>query len=146
MAGTGGEKWPGGSEDLPDFGPPGPADADRFDQSVPPPPPAPVEQPPASGYLTTPPAGPYPACRSDPQGVGALIVGVMAILFSFFCALIGIPLAIVAIVLGAQGRKKGRAAGMPTGMATAGLVLGTVSLVVAVGWTVGMLALSAASS
>lgn len=58
------------------------------------------------------------------QPLVAMIVGIVALLLSF--SLLGLPLAITAIVLGSLGMKKGG----NKGMAIAGLVLGIISIVI----------------
>lgn len=132
--------WPGEPDEQPDFGPPGPADSGVFDQWTPPPPPSAPSQPPpppAQGWSSQPPPVVYPPGTQprSSQGVAALVTGILALAFSVLCALLGVPLAIVAIVLGAQGRKQARATGAGAGMAVAGLAMGVVALLVVVGWT-----------
>lgn len=131
--------WPGEPQEEPDFGPPGPADHGAFDQRTPPPPHvAPrLPPPPAAGWSGPPPVGPVggPAPRNG-QAVAALATGILALVFSVLCALLGIPLAIVAIVLGLQGRKQARATGTSGGLAVAGLTMGVLALLIVVGWTV----------
>lgn len=162
------ESWDDGSSYEPDLGPqrpdvPPPPDAVRPNpqpaaeptvplpqdfgqqpgaQSQGPPPPPPM---PAGGYPAAGPGGYPPAQTRDSQSVGALVSGILALLFVLFCALLSVPLGIVAIVLGVQGRKRARLAGMGTGMATAGVVLGVVALVLTVVGTIIAIAISAGS-
>ena len=71
--------------------------------------------------------------------IAALVTGVVSILFSllsfvlFFFGFIAPIVAIVSVVLSGMGLSKSKAAGEPaSGMAIAGLVLGIVSLVLAI--------------
>ena len=57
------------------------------------------------------------------------IVGIVCGILSGYLSLIGLPVAIVGLILSVQGGKKLRAAGQPAGMATAGLVLGIIAVV-----------------
>jgi len=70
-------------------------------------------------------------------GLAALIVGILAIIFAFLFFPLGLILALVAIGLGIAGRRRAKA-GQATngGMATGGLVLGVVSLLIAIGLAV----------
>ena len=137
------EDWQGEPQEEPDFGPPGPADTGDFQAYTPPPPPerefventappawnAPGEQ------WATPPA------TTARVGTGALVLGVLALLFSFFCALIGLPMAVAAIVMGVKGRQRAQMSGLPSGVPTAGLVLGIVAIVLGFLWILAFLAL-----
>ena len=62
------------------------------------------------------------------MAVAALVLGILGTLFSltgwFFW--IGVPLSVIALILGIVGRKQAANEGRPTGMATAGLVLGII--------------------
>lgn len=168
MSDAGRGDWPGSHEEEPDFGPPGPADTPDFGppgpadsrnhgpwaaaetgdsvQQVPPPPPPPAGpgMPPATPAWNAP-GYPGPASR-DGGSVGAVVTGGLAILLCVFCALIGIPLAIVAIVLGVQGRKRAAASGAPAGMATAGLIMGVIAIALALLWTIAALSLGSLES
>ena len=135
------EDWQGEPQEEPDFGPPGPADTGDFQAYTPPPEREFVEN-------TAPPAWNAPGEQwapppATPQrvGSGALVLGVLAVLFSFFCALIGLPMAVVAIVMGVKGRQRAQMSGLPSGVATAGLVLGIVAIVLGFLWILAFLAL-----
>ncbi len=117
-----------GSDYRPNLGPPLPGNSQPEPVSggpVPPPPPAPPAYQP-------PQYGPGSNTAQDPKAVGALVTGVLSLIFILFCGILSIPLGIAAIVLGVQARGRTRAAGTSSTMATAGLVLGAVSLVVMV--------------
>lgn len=62
------------------------------------------------------------------MAVAALVLGILGTLFSLTGWLfwIGVPLSVVALVLGILGRKQAANEGRGTGMATAGLVLGII--------------------
>jgi hypothetical protein len=65
-------------------------------------------------------------------GVAALVLGIIGVLFSLFPGVgyfIGIPLSLIALILGVLGRKKAAAAQQPTGAATGGMVTGIIGLV-----------------
>lgn len=142
------EDWQGEPQEEPDFGPPGPADTGDFQQYVPPPPPqrefvedaAPEAwNAPGQQWSSPPPTNQRP-------GAPALVLGVLAVLFSFFCALIGMPMAVAAIVMGAKGRQRAQMSGLPSGVATAGLVLGIVAIVLGFLWILAFLALGGTPS
>jgi hypothetical protein len=66
-------------------------------------------------------------------GVAALVLGIIGLVFAMIptlgiTQLIGVLLGIIALILGAVGRKQASEQGLPTGTATAGLVLGIVSV------------------
>lgn len=69
------------------------------------------------------------------KAIAGLILGIVAIACGFnlipFSALVGLPAAIVGLVLSAGAGKKLKAAGQPSGVATAGLVIGIIAVV----WT-----------
>src|SRR6266576_2592202 len=71
--------------------------------------------------------------------VAALVLGIIGTLLCWhpMLVLVGLPTALVAMVLGIMARKQLAAQGQPTGMATAGMVLGIV------GTTIGGLILAA---
>jgi hypothetical protein len=143
-----GNDWQGEPQEEPDFGPPGPADTGDF-QAYTPPPPSPREfiedsapeawNAPGEQWAAPPPT-------TQRVGSGALVLGVLAVLFSFFCALIGIPMAVAAIVMGVKGRQRARMSGLPSGVPTAGLVLGIVAIVLGFLWTLAFLALGSTPS
>ncbi len=66
-------------------------------------------------------------------GIGALVCGILGLVggpIPVVCYFT-LVLSIVAIVLGAKGKKQALALGEPTGMATAGLVLGIIGVAIA---------------
>ena len=65
------------------------------------------------------------------MGVAALVLGIIGTLGSLTIsgAIIGLPLSIIALVLGVLGRKQATNAQQPTGLATAGMVLGIIGTV-----------------
>ena len=70
--------------------------------------------------------------------VASLVLGILGTLLSLHpvSMLIGLPMAIVALILGIMGRKQLAAQNQPTGLATAGMVLGII------GTTIGALILA----
>lgn len=66
------------------------------------------------------------------MGVAALVLGIIGTLGSLTISgsIIGLPLSIIALVLGILGRKQATNAQQPTGMATAGMVLGIIGTVI----------------
>ena len=70
--------------------------------------------------------------------VASLVLGILGTLLSLHpvSMLIGLPMAIVALILGIMARKQLAAQNQPTGLATAGMVLGIV------GTTIGALILA----
>jgi hypothetical protein len=67
--------------------------------------------------------------------IAALVLGIIGTLFSLIPGVgywIGIPLSLVAVILGVVARKNAAANNQPTGSATAGLALGIVGLVVGI--------------
>ena len=146
MADTGRGDWPGDADEQPDFGPPGPADAGGFRPRVPPPPPMGMPMPDRAsapdwdtGFAAAP-------TQKDTKSTAALVTGVLGLILSFFCAVLGVPLAIAAIVLGIQGRRQARFTGNPSGAATAGLVLGVLALVIVVAFMAVVLVVGSGSS
>ncbi len=85
------------------------------------------------------PAAPYgaagygaPAGVSSGLAIGALICGILAILF-FWCAFIGIPLGIAGVVLGIVAMNKVKAGtGGGRGMALAGLITGGLAILLTI--------------
>ena len=108
----------------------------------PPPPPAPPPPPPAAPSWAPPAWTPAPPSYAPPTSPGidslaitAMVLGIVAVpLFIFF-----VP-AVLAIVLGLLGRRnvKREPAKGGKGMATAGVVLGTLSLLGAIVFIVGL--------
>ena len=137
------EEWQGGSQDEPDFGPPGPADTGDSRAYTPPPPPRQdfVEDAAPQAWNAPGEQWASPPPTTERVGSGALVLGVLAVLFSFFCALIGLPMAVAAIVMGVKGRQRAQMSGLPSGVATAGLVLGIVAIVLGFLWILAFLAL-----
>ena len=70
--------------------------------------------------------------------VASLVLGILGTLLSLHpvSMLVGLPMAIVALILGVMARKQLAAQNQPTGLATAGMVLGIV------GTTIGALILA----
>ena len=68
------------------------------------------------------------------MGVAALVLGIIGTLFSLIPMLfwVGIPIALIALILGIVGRKAAVTNNQPTGVATAGMVLGIIGLVIGV--------------
>jgi hypothetical protein len=64
----------------------------------------------------------------------SLVLGILGLIFSLIPGLfmIGVPLALVGLILGVVGRKQSVTEGQPTGMGTAGIVLGIIGLVIGV--------------
>ena len=60
--------------------------------------------------------------------IASLVLGIC----SLFVPYVGVPTAIVGLILGILGRKKALDAGAPTGMATAGIVMSIIALAWAV--------------
>ena len=79
----------------------------------------------------TPAPGSYPG---KGMSVAAMVLGILGMVIGWIPGLnwLGLPCAIVALVLGIIGRKKAKEVGAPTCMATAGVVLGIISLTVVV--------------
>jgi hypothetical protein len=68
------------------------------------------------------------------MAVAALVLGIVGLVFAFIPGLnfVGGIAGIIAIILGALGRKQLKAQSQPTGTATAGLVMGIISTVLGV--------------
>lgn len=66
------------------------------------------------------------------MSIAALVLGILGTVFSLFPGLfiVGIPLSLVALVLGVLGRKDAMSSSKPTSTATAGVVLGCIGTVV----------------
>ena len=66
------------------------------------------------------------------MAVAALVLGILGTLLSIIPPLfyLGIPLALIGLILGIVARKSAASNQQPTGMATAGLVLGVIGLVI----------------
>lgn len=67
------------------------------------------------------------------MAIAALVLGIIGIVFSWFPAvIIGVPLALIGLILAIVARKNAMATQQPTGMATAGLVVSIIGLVFAI--------------
>jgi hypothetical protein len=66
--------------------------------------------------------------------VAALVLGILGTIFSLIPGLffVGVPLALLGLILGVVGRKQAATEGQPTGMGTAGVVLGVIGLAIGV--------------
>lgn len=63
------------------------------------------------------------------MAVAALVLGIIGTILCWFPAvLLGVPLALVGLILGILARKNAQETQQPTGMATAGLVMSIVGL------------------
>ncbi|MBQ7506211.1 MAG: DUF4190 domain-containing protein [Lachnospiraceae bacterium] len=74
------------------------------------------------------------------MSIAALILGIVGVVFDFIFFPVGLIASIVAIILGAIGRKKVEG----KGMATAGLVLGIIGLILGIVFLICTIALGAA--
>lgn len=85
---------------------------------------APMPQP-AYGYAPVQPA----AVPGKGLGIAGMILGILSIIITcFISAIVGLVLAIGAIVLGAVGMAQAKKVGMKNGMGVAGLVCGIVAI------------------
>ncbi len=75
------------------------------------------------------------ANAQEPNSVGALISGILAVILSLFCGILAIPTGILAIVLGVMGRRRSVELGKGTGLATAGMALGAIAILIFGIWT-----------
>jgi len=70
--------------------------------------------------------------NQKPPGTGlsiaAMVCGIVGLVFSFFLWFIGLPTAVVGLVLAIIGKKKLSEVGATSGMATAGLVTSIIAL------------------
>ena len=63
------------------------------------------------------------------MAVAALVLGIIGIVFSWFPAVVlGVPLALIGLILAIVARKNAVATSQPTGMATAGLVVSIIGI------------------
>jgi SNF family Na+-dependent transporter len=71
-------------------------------------------------------------------GVASLVLGIIGLVFSImpWTFWLGFPLAILALILGAIGRRSAATNNLPRGKATAGLVLGIVGLGICITYVV----------
>lgn len=72
------------------------------------------------------------------MAIAALILGICAIVFSIIpCTwFVGLPCAILAVIFGIVGLKKVKTTGKGKGSSLTGLILGTISLLIAIVWIV----------
>lgn len=68
------------------------------------------------------------------MSVAGLVLTIIGVVFGVFgwvaiCAILGLPIALVGLILSCVGGKKLKEAGQPSGIATAGLVLGIIGVV-----------------
>ena len=91
----------------------------------------------------TPSPGSYPG---KGMSIAAMVLGILAMVVGWIPGVgwLGLPCAIVALILGIIGRKKAKEVGAPTGMATAGVVLAIISLGVTVLATICIVCLAGA--
>lgn len=78
--------------------------------------------------------GPAPSQGTDGLSITALILGIIS-LPAVCVGIFALPFSIAAVVCGFFARKRCAEQNRPTGMATAGLVMGTISGVLALAWT-----------
>lgn len=91
------------------------------------PPPAYGQPPPGMYPPAYPPPGAFPPPYYGPEpATGALIIGILAILFSFAFGVLGLVLGIIAIYLGSQGKREGRQ------YANGAFILGVVAVLISV--------------
>lgn len=102
----------------------------QFQYGQPPPPygapPPPYGQPPPGMYPPPyPPPGAFPPPYYGPEpATGALIIGILAIVFAFAFGVIGLVLGIIAIYLGSQGKREGRQ------YANGAFILGLIAVII----------------
>jgi hypothetical protein len=83
--------------------------------------------------MTTPSAARPSTTRTEPLALAGFILGIVSLL-AWLLPLVGIPVAVVGLVLSALGRSRVNRSGAPNGrQATVGLVLSCVGLVLALG-------------
>ncbi|HQV90192.1 MAG TPA: hypothetical protein PLA46_01330 [Phycicoccus sp.] len=110
---------------------------------------APFPPPPPTGYAGPSPVGYPPPANPGPGGppsatntkaVVGLVCGILGILFAFCCSLLGVPLGLVATVMGVLAKQEIAASGgreaQSAGMAQAAFVTGIIAMVLAVGMVV----------
>ena len=115
-----------------------PPTGDQQGWAAPPPSQAPASQAPP-GW--TPPASYAGGRRSNGMGVAALVLGIVALFLSWIPVL-GLGLAVLAVIFGILGLSKARRGLADNrGMAIAGLVLGGIALLIGLVVTVATLAL-----
>jgi hypothetical protein len=71
-------------------------------------------------------------------GVASLVLGIIGLVFAImpWTFWLAFPLTILAVILGAIGRRSAATNNLPRGKATAGLVLGIVGLGIGIAWWV----------
>ena len=84
------------------------------------------------------------------KAIAGLVLSIVALVIGWWgiLAFVGLPLAIVGLVLSVSGGKQLKEAGQPSGIATAGLVLGIIAVVFTgiAFFTCGLCTLCAASA
>ena len=73
----------------------------------------------------------FPPNPGKGLGVAGMVLGIVGLVF-LWLFYIGIPCALVGLILSAVGYKKSKDAGMPGGMAVAGLVCSIIALAVCI--------------
>ena len=65
------------------------------------------------------------------KAIAGLVLSIVAVVIGWWgiLAFVGLPMAIVGLVLSVSGGKQLKAAGQPSGIATAGLVVGIIAVV-----------------
>ena len=65
------------------------------------------------------------------KAIAGLVLSIVALVIGWWgiLAFVGLPMAIVGLVLSVSGGKQLKAAGQPSGIATAGLVIGIIAVV-----------------
>lgn len=112
--------------------------------------------PPPPGGFSTPgyPQGPQPYIPAAPlprqnnAAVTSLVLGILSLFGAFCCALVGLPLAIAALIFGKRGLDQaGEPGGTGRGLAIAGLVTGGIGVALtAIGIAIFVLSLASGSS
>jgi hypothetical protein len=126
----------GGGFNPPPPPPPPPPTGGGFTPPPPPPPP-----PPSGGYVPPPPSGytpvaGYATTRKDGLAIGALVVGILAVVCSWPLCL-GLLLGPAGGIMGFISRQRIAASGGQVGggtMALAGLILGVIGFVISASW------------
>lgn len=109
---------------------PNPSPEDPYGQQPPPPPGQPVPPPP--GSMPPPPGGVPGQQPSNGMGLTAMILGIVALPL-VCCFYLGIPVGIVAVVMGFLGKQKAdRGEATNRGQAMAGLICGAIAAVLGI--------------
>ena len=84
------------------------------------------------------------------KAIAGLVLSIVALVIGWWgiLAFVGLPMAIVGLVLSVSGGKQLKAAGQPSGIATAGLVIGIIAVVLTgiAFFTCGLCAVCAAAA